>query len=288
MVNMKITKAVVPVAGYGTRFLPATKAMPKEMLPVVDKPVVQYVVEELVASGITDIIFVTGQNKRAIEDHFDYHPELEGWLEKTGKERALKQIRDIASLANFVYIRQKGLYGNGTPVLNAQHLIGREPFVMVFGDDIFVGAKPRVKQLLEVFEKYSDPVLTAIEIDDESTKKYAVIEGKEVESGVYQVEKIVEKPGPHVTKSRLGGIGGYILTPDIFEVLKKTPIRDGELWIVDAIANLGKKRPLYAKKVDATYYDTGSRIGWYEANLTLGLQNPEIKDTLKKLLKKVV
>src|SRR3990167_9233236 len=179
---MKITKAVIPVAGFGTRFLPVTKALPKEMLPVVDKPVVQYIVEELVASGITDIIFVTGQNKRAIEDHFDFHPELEDWLEKSGKTDALKEIREVAQLANFIYIRQKGPYGNGTPVLNAQHLIGDEPFVVVWGDDIFAhGKKPRVAELLETFEKYQGTILTAVEIDDDGTKKYGVIEGAEVE-----------------------------------------------------------------------------------------------------------
>lgn len=284
---MKITKAVVPVAGFGTRFLPVTKALPKEMLPVVDKPVVQYVVEELVASGITEIIFVTGQNKRAIEDHFDYHPELEAWLEKGGKEKALSQIREIAGLANFIYIRQKGPYGNGTPVLNAQHLIGDEPFVVVWGDDIFQSTgKPRVAQLLETFAKYTDPIVTAVEIDDEGTKKYAVVEGVEIEPTIYQVKKMMEKPGPSATESRLGVVGGYVLTPDIFEVLKNTPIRDGELWLPDAIANLGVERPLYAKKVEATYFDIGLKIGWYEANLSFGLQNLEIKKELEAVLKK--
>lgn len=286
---MKVTKAVVPVAGFGTRFLPVTKALPKEMLPVVDKPVVQYVVEELAASGITDIIFVTGQNKRAIEDHFDYHPELEDLLQKNGKQRELEQIREIAQMANFVYIRQKGPYGNGTPVLNAQHLIGLEPFVVVFGDDIFYNPrqKPRVRQLVETFEKYGDPILTAVEIDDEGTKKYAVIEGREIEPTVYKVDKMAEKPGPKFTKSRIGIISGYVLTPDIFEVLKNTPIREGELWLPDAIALLGRKRALYAKRVDAKYFDIGSKIGWYEANLTLGLRHTEIKTELRKLLKKV-
>ena len=285
---MKVRKAIIPVAGFGTRFLPATKALPKEMLPVVDKPVVQFIVEELVESGITDIIFVTGQNKRAIEDHFDYHPELEEWLKKTGKDSKLEQIREIANLANFIYIRQKGPYGNGTPVLNASHLIGDEPFVVVWGDDIFKSeGKPRVAQLLETFYKYNDPVLTAIEVDDSGTEKYAIIEGKEVEEGVYRVEKMIEKPGPKLLKSRLASVAGYVLTPDIFKVLEDTPIRDGELWLPDAIATLSEKRPLYARKVDAKFFDIGSKMGWYEANLAFGLVDEEIKSDLKKLISKI-
>lgn len=282
---MSITKAVVPVAGFGTRFLPVTKTLPKEMLPVVDKPVVQYIVEDLVASGITDIIFVTGQNKRAIEDHFDYHPELETWLEKNKKTKELRQIRDIASLANFVYIRQKGPYGNGTPVLNARHILGNEPFVVVWGDDIFRSRKkPVARQLIDAYDKLHAPILAALPIDDEGTKKHAVIEGREIEPSIYQIKHMIEKPGPKATKSRLGSMGGYVLTPDIFEVLQSTPIRAGELWLPDAIARLGKKRPLYAKRVDATYFDIGSKLGWYHANLVLGLEHPELGAELRQLL----
>lgn len=276
----------MPVAGFGTRFLPITKALPKEMLPVVDKPVVQYIVEELVASGIPDIIFVTGQNKRAVEDHFDFHPELEAWLEKTGKDKALAEVRKIASLANFVYIRQKGPYGNGTPVLNARHLIGNEPFVVVWADEFFINReKPRVRQLVEIFEKYSGTVLTAVKTDDEGTKRYAIIEGTKIEEDVLQITKMVEKPGPKATKSRLASVGGYVLTSEIFDELEKTPVRNQELWLADAIASLGKKQPLYAKKVEAEYYDVGSRLGWYEANLKLGLKSPELGGELKKLIK---
>lgn len=286
---MKITKAVVPVAGFGTRFLPITKALPKEMLPVVDKPVVQYIVESLVSSGITEIIFVTGQNKRAIEDHFDYHPELEVWLAKTGKTRELEQIRKIAELASFVYIRQKGPYGNGTPILNARHLVGDEPFVVMWGDDIFRSdGKPVVQQLLDTFEKYQGPVLAATHAGDEGTRKYAVIEGQEVEPGIFRVEKMVEKPGPDATESRIVSVGGYVLTPDVFDILAQTPVRKGELWLPDAIATLGRKRELYAKKIDGTYFDIGSKMGWYEANLRIGLTNPEIKEDLGALLRNLL
>lgn len=282
---MQITKAIIPVAGFGTRFLPVTKALPKEMLPIVDKPVVQYIVEDLVKSGITDIIFVTGQNKRAIEDHFDYHPELESWLKAAGKTEQLEQIREVAALANFVYIRQKGPYGNGTPVLNAAHLVGSEPFVVIWGDDLYRGGeKPHVQALIETYRKYESPVLTAIDIDDEETKQFAVIDGEEVESGIYRVDKIVEKPGPRA-KSRIGVLGAYILTPDIFEELENTAVRKGELWLVDAISKLSRKREIYAKKTESQFFDTGSKIGWFEANISIGLEHPEIKNELKKLLR---
>ncbi|MDP2933072.1 MAG: UTP--glucose-1-phosphate uridylyltransferase, partial [bacterium] len=222
---MKIKKLIIPVAGYGTRFLPVTKALPKEMLPILDKPLVQYIVEEAVASGIEDIILVTGQNKRAVEDHFDYHPELEEWLKKTKKPAQLHEIRKIAQLANFIYIRQKGPYGNGTPVLNARHLIGDEPFAVAWGDDLFACKVPRLRQMIEVYEKYQDPVLSAVRVTAEDTRRYGIIEGLEVEKGVFQIKRLKEKPGPQATDSRLASIGSYILTPDIFDELEKTPLR---------------------------------------------------------------
>lgn len=285
---MKIRKCVIPVAGYGTRFLPATKALPKEMLPLLDKPVVQYVVEEAVASGIEDVILVTGQNKRAVEDHFDYQSELEEWLGKTKKHAQLSEIRKIAQLANFIYIRQKGPYGNGTPILNAQHLIGDEPFAVAWGDDIVISKTPRLKQLTAVYEKYGDPVLCAIKVNEEGTKKYGIVEGREVEPGVFQVYKLREKPGPAQTRSRLAAVGGYILTPDIFEELKRTPLRDHELWLPDAIDRLLRKRPIYAKLVTGQYFDCGSKLGWLYANISLGLATPSLRQPLKKFLKSAI
>lgn len=287
LMSTRVKKCIIPVAGYGTRFLPVTKALPKEMLPILDKPVVQYIVEEAVASGIEDIILVTGQNKRAVEDHFDFHPELEEWLKKTKKHDQLKQIRKIAQLANFIYIRQKGPYGNGTPVLNARHLIGNEPFAVAFGDDLFLSHKPRLKQLIEVYDKYHDPVLCAVRVDSSGTKKYGMIEGVEVERGVYQVKKLKEKPGPKKTKSRLASIGGYILTPEIFDELEKTPLRNYELWLPDAIDRLLKKRTVYAKVVDAEYADIGSKLGWIRANVTLALRDRNLRKPIKQFLKKV-
>lgn len=291
MTKQKIRKAVIPVAGYGTRFLPATKAMPKEMLPVVDKPVIQYIVEEAVASGIEDIILVTGASKRAVEDHFDYNLELQNWLQKQGKKEAKREIEEIANLANFIYIRQKGPYGNGTPVLNAREIIGNEPFAVIWGDDMFVGkGKPRLKQLIEVYEKYTDPVLTALNVSKEDTKKYGILDAININKNIYEVKNIVEKPGPGKAPSTLASLGGYILTPDIFEELEKTKLgKGGELWLVDAIFALSKKRPIYACEVIGNYYDVGSKFGWLKANIDLSLQrkdlNAEIKEYLKKIIK---
>ena len=195
--NQTVRKVIIPVAGLGTRFLPETKAMPKEMLPIIDKPIIQYVVEEAVASGITDVILVTSHAKRSVEDHFDDNKELEAWLQKQGKKDLLESIRGIGKLANFVYVRQKGPYGNATPVLNAAHLIGNEPFAVVFGDDVFDCAVPRLKQIIDVYEKYRDPVIGVVDVDAEATKRYGIIDpGAKVEPHVYQLKGVVEKPGP--------------------------------------------------------------------------------------------
>ena len=284
-----IKKLIIPIAGLGTRFLPATKAQPKEMIPVIDKPVVQYVVEDAVKSGIETIILVTGSGKRAVEDHFGENFELEEHLKRAGKEDKLDEIKKISEMADFVYVRQKGPYGNGTPVLCAKHLIGDEPFAVMWGDEFFHTAKkPQLKQLIEVYQKYTDPVLTAYEVDDEGTNKYGIIDGTEVEKDVFQVKKIIEKPGPEKTPSHLATLGGFVLTPDIFEELENTKLgKGGELWLVDAIFNLSKKRPIYAKKIDGVYYDTGSKFGWIRANIDLGLKHPEIKGELEKYIKNV-
>ncbi len=283
----KITKVVIPVAGFGTRFLPATKAMPKEMLTVVDKPVIQYVVEEAVASGITDVILVTGASKRAVEDHFDYNYELQSWLKKQGKHAFRKEIKKIADMANFIYIRQKGPYGNGTPVLCAEEVIGDEPFAVLWGDEFFYGRRPRLAQLIKVYEKYSDPVLTAYRVNKKDASQYGMLDAVNVEKNVYQVKRVVEKPGPQKTPSLLAALGGYILTPDIFKILKKTKLGKGnELWLSDAIHQLSKKRPLYACEVqDVTYYDTGSKVGYLRANVDFGLRSSATKAEFKKYLK---
>jgi UTP--glucose-1-phosphate uridylyltransferase len=285
MSNVK--KLIIPVAGYGTRFLPATKAQPKEMLPIVDKPIVQYVVEDAVKSGVETIIFVTGSGKRAVEDHFAYNLELQSFLKTAGKEEQLEEMKRIADMANFIYIRQKGPYGNGTPVLCAKHLIGDEPFAVMWGDEFFyTEKKPQLRQLIDVFDKYSDPVLTAYEVSRKDTSKYGIIDGEEREKNVFQVNNLVEKPGPKEAPSTLASLGGYILTPDIFEALENTKLgKGGELWLVDAIHKLLKKRPIYAKQIDGIYYDTGSKLGYLKANVEMALKRKDIGKDFKKYLK---
>lgn len=283
----QITKAVIPVSGYGTRFLPVTKAQPKEMLPVVDKPIIQYVVEEAVASGITDIILVTGGSKRAVEDHFDYNYELQSWLKKQGKDKVREEVKNIADMANFVYIRQKGPYGNGTPVMCARQVVGDEPFVVLWGDEFIYSKPPRAKQCIEVYEKYGDPVISGIEVARQDVSKYGIAEVKHIEKNIHQIFSLVEKPDPDKAPSNLATHGCYVLTPDIFAELDKLgPGKDGEVWLVDAIKALMKKRPVYACQVEnATYYDTGSKLGWLKANIDLALKHPELKQDFRKILK---
>lgn len=216
-----IRKLVIPVAGLGTRFLPATKAQPKEMLPVVDKPIIQYVVEDAVRAGITDIIMVTGPSKRAVEDHFSPNYELLSWLKKQGKDDVAEEVKKIADLANFIFIRQKGPYGNGTPVLCAKDVVGDEPFAVMWGDEFFyTPKKSQLEQLIEVFEKYGDPVCTGYKVDSEGTKRYGIIDGIQVEKNVVQVKDVVEKPGPEAAPSRVATLGGCVVCPGIFEALE--------------------------------------------------------------------
>ena len=283
----RIKKLVIPVAGLGTRFLPATKAQPKEMLPVVDKPIIQYVVEDAVRAGIEDIILVTGPSKRAVEDHFSPNYELVNWLKKQGKDDVADEVKKIADLANFIFIRQKGPYGNGTPVLCAKDIVGNEPFAVMWGDEFFfTPKKPQLGQLMSVYEKYEQPVLTAYEVDDAGTSKYGIINGDKIEKNVVKVKGIVEKPGPEKAPSHLASLGGFILTPDIFEELEKTKLgKGGELWLVDAIFKLLKKRPIYACKVEGTYYDTGSKLGYLKANVDFALRDKKLSAEFRTYLK---
>ena len=287
---MPIKKLVIPVAGLGTRFLPATKAQPKEMLPIVDKPIIQYVVEDAVRAGITDIIFITGPSKRAVEDHFSPNYELINLLKKQNKIEMAEEVKKIADMANFIFIRQKGPYGNGTPVLCAKPIVGNEPFAVMWGDEFFyTPRKSQLQQLIEVYEKYGDPVITTRKVDAEGTRKYGIIDGLEVEKGVYQLKSIVEKPGPEKAPSHLACLGGFILTPDIFDALERTKLgKDGELWLADANAKVLKKRPIYAKLIDGEYYDTGSKLGYLRANVDFALRNAKINKEFRKYLKSVV
>jgi len=283
----KIRKAVIPAAGFGTRFLPQTKAMPKEMLPIVDKPVIQYVVEELVASGITDIIIVTGWHKRAIEDHFDYPNELIQTLKEQGKEKQIEEVRRTAELANFIYIRQKGPYGNGTPVLCAKPIIGDEPFVAIWGDEFIYAKPPRALQCIEVFEKYGDPVISAVRVPKTDVSRYGIVDATNVEKNIWQIKRLLEKPDVDEAPSNLAAHGCYVLTPDIFPLLEKLgPGKSGEVWLTDAIKELMKTRPVYACEVEnAKYFDTGNKLEYLKTVVEFALTHKELNGDFRAYLK---
>jgi UTP--glucose-1-phosphate uridylyltransferase len=283
----KIRKAVIPAAGFGTRFLPQTKAMPKEMLPIVDKPIIQYVVEELVASGITDIVIVTGWHKRSIEDHFDYPYELIKTLEQQGKEKLIEEVRRTAELANFIYIRQKGPYGNGTPVLCAKSVIGDEPFVAIWGDEFIYADPPRAKQCIDVFEKYGDPVISAIRVPKDDVSRYGIVEVTNVEEGIGQIKRLVEKPSVEEAPSNLAAHGCYVLTPDIFPALANLkPGKSGEMWLTDAIKEVMKTRPVYACEIkNGKYYDTGNKLEYLKTVVEFALKHKDLNGDFRKYLK---
>lgn len=291
--SKRVTKAVIPAAGFGTRFLPQTKAMPKEMLPVVDKPVIQYVVEECVNSGITDIILVTGYHKRSIEDHFDKPSrELVELLEQGGesKRKYLDAINDIYTQANFIYIRQKGGYGNATPVKEAQNIIGDEPFAVLWGDEfIYSDKKPRLKQCLEVFEEYGDPVISGVRIEhEEDLCRYGVADLEPVKGNVSKIKRIVEKPKLGKAPSNMATHGCYILTPDIFEVLnKQNPGTGGEYYLPEAIDALRESgRTIYACEIEGgKYYDTGNKMEYMKTVVEFALRHPDINGEFRAYLK---
>jgi len=285
----KITKVIIPAAGFGTRFLPATKAQPKEMLPIVDKPVIQYVVEEAVASGVKDIIIVTSWQKRSLEDHFDYSLELQRQLEISGKTELLKEVKQIAEMANFIYVRQKGPYGNATPILSAGHIIGDEPFAVLWGDEFFYANPPRLKQMIDVYEKYGNPVISAVRVPEEDVDRYGIAEIKQIKDNIYQILSIQEKPEVGKAPSNLATHGGYILTPDIIKILKKLkPGKDGELWLVDAINILMKEKPIYACEIlNSKYYDTGNKLEYLKANIEFALTRDDLRKPLLKYIKSI-
>jgi len=285
----KIRKAVIPAAGCGTRFVPFTKAMPKEMLPLIDKPVIQYIVEELVASGISQITLVTGWSKRAIEDHFDYNFELEYRLKKAGKTESYKKIREVADLATFTYVRQKEPLGNGHAILCAKELINGEPFVVAWGDDLIIGkGKPYFSQLIDVYNKYGGSVLSVAPVDEKGMKRYGIIKAKQIKKGLYQVLQVVEKPGPKKAPSNLANLGGFVLTPKIFDILEKTkPGKGGEIWLQDAINTLCKIEPVYAYEYSGERYDTGEQLGYLQSMVKMALKRDDLKDEFKKFLKSI-
>jgi UTP--glucose-1-phosphate uridylyltransferase len=285
----KIRKAVIPAAGFGTRFLPATKAMPKEMLPIVDKPIIQYVVEEAVASGIEDIVIVTGWHKRSIEDHFDYPFELEIRLQEAGKHEQAEEVRRIAEMANFIYVRQKGPYGNGTPVLNARRVIGDEPFAVLWGDEFIYSEPPRLKQMVEVWDKYGKPNISAVRVPEDAVSKYGIADVTPVEGNVFKINKIVEKPKVGQAPSNLAAHGAYVLPSRIFDILSETKLGQGnELWLADAISQLATEEDVYAVEIaNSRYYDTGNKLEYLKTVVEFGLKHDELKDDFGEYLKKL-
>jgi len=286
----KIRKVVIPAAGFGTRFLPQTIAMPKEMLPIVDKPVIQYVVEEAAASGIKHIVIVTGALKRAIEDHFDApNAELIKNLEQNGKEKLIEQIKQISEIASFIYIRQKGRYGNGTPVLSAEPVIDNETFAVMWGDEFIYSNPPRLSQMIKVYEKYGGAVISAVRIANKADlSRYGIAKVTHVEENIYKIEKIVEKPKPAEAPSDLATHGAYILPPDIFELLRRQEKGKGkEIYLSQAVDDLIREGyPVFACEIkNARYYDTGNKLEYMKTVVEMGLAHSDINGEFRNFLK---
>jgi UTP--glucose-1-phosphate uridylyltransferase len=288
---MRVRKAVLPAAGWGTRFLPATKAQPKEMLPLVDKPVIQYAVEEAVAAGIEQIIIVTSSQKRAIEDHFDIDFELEHLLEERGDVDMLRRIRHISDLAQVAYVRQKEQLGLGHAVLVAKELIGHEPFAVILSDDVVVGDRPCIGQLIQAYEQTKNSVVAVMEVPRAETRRYGVIGvDPDGETGgmerLHQVSRLVEKPEPDEAPSTLAIVGRYVLTPKIFDKLEQTQRGSGgEIQLTDAIEALMEDQRVYAYEFEGTRYDAGTTMGWLKASVELALQRPELAGDFREYLR---
>jgi UTP--glucose-1-phosphate uridylyltransferase len=284
----KIRKAVFPAAGLGTRFLPATKAQPKEMLPLVDKPIIQYVIEEAVASGLTSIILVTGKNKNAIEDHFDISYELERLLEQRGQKQLLAQVRAISNMISVSYVRQGEQLGLGHAVLQARYLVGDEPFAVMLGDDIIDAERPCMRQMMDVFERHGGPVVAVQKVPREEISAYGVIDGTpEGESGrVFRIRDMVEKPKAEEAPSDLAIIGRYILTPDIFEEIERTERgRGGEIQLTDGIRRLMERKPVYGYRFEGVRHDAGNKLGFLKATVEFALKREDLGGPFREYLK---
>jgi UTP--glucose-1-phosphate uridylyltransferase len=282
---MKIRKAVIPAAGFGTRFLPATKTVPKEMLPIVDKPVIQYIVEEAVRSGIEEVILVTSTSKKALEDFFDTNFELEANLEATGKTELLAKVRHATNMANVTYVRQKHPLGNGHAVLAAKHAVGNEPFAVLWGDDIMLGNPPVTKQLIDVAMRYDGPVVGVRQVGPDYIEKYGILAIEPIEGGVSRALSVVEKPKRADAPSNLAQIGGFVLTPDIFDVLENTTQgTGGEIYLADALNVLMQQRTVYAFEFEGVRYDAGNKLDFLKATIELSLQDPDIGSALRAYL----
>lgn len=294
MSQQKVRKAVIAAAGFGTRFLPQTKAMPKEMLPLIDKPIIQYIVEELVEAGIEDIIIVTGYHKRSIEDHFDHiSADLRANLKKGGKEQLLEETRKISELANFAYIRQKGPYGSTTPILNAAHLIGNEPFIYTYADDLIPSTPNRFKQMIDLYNEFERPIFPCIRVEDEDGyKRYGIVAGDKIRDNVMKMSGIAEKPGKESAPSDMASVGGYLLTPDIFEYANKAlndlPA-DQELFLTTYVIEpmLRDGLDLYACAIEnGRYYDTGNKLEYIKTVIDFALEHPELGTEVESFIRK--
>ncbi len=284
--TQKIRKAVFPAAGLGTRFLPATKAMPKEMLTLVDKPLIQYVVEEAVDSGVESIIIVTGRDKTAIEDHFDISYELEKNLQERGKTEVFKEVRSVSEIAKISYTRQKQPLGLGHAIYQGKDFVENEPFAVMLPDDIMDSDPPALRQMIDVFEKYNAPVIATMQVEGEAISRFGVIDAEEVEPGVYRIKDMVEKPKFEDAPSDLAIVGRYIFTPDIFGAIENTePGAGGEIQITDAMRALLKERPFYAVKLDGVRHDAGDKLGFLIATVEFALKRDDLGHDFREYLK---
>lgn len=284
--NKKIKKAVIPAAGLGTRFLPVTKAQPKEMLPIVDKPTIQYIIEEAVASGIEEILIITGRNKKCIEDHFDKSVELELELEKSGKQEMLKLVREISDMVDIYYIRQKEPKGLGHAISCARTFVGNEPFAVLLGDDlVYNEEKPCLKQLMDCYNEYNTSILGVQTVDVKDVSKYGIIKGIHIEGRVHKVRGLVEKPAVEEAPSNIAILGRYIITPQIFGILEETkPGRGGEIQLTDALSKLINEEAIYAYEFEGTRYDVGDKLGFLKATVEYALRREDLRDKFVEYL----
>ena len=286
---MTVKKAIIPAAGLGTRFLPATKSQPKEMLPIVDKPTLQYIIEEAIESGIEEILIITGRNKKSIEDHFDKSVELELELEQKGKDEMLEMVRNISNMVNIHYIRQKEPKGLGHAIHCAKSFIGNEPFAVLLGDDIVDCETPCLKQLISAYDEYKTSILGVQEVAKEDTCKYGILDVKHIEDRVYKVKDMVEKPSVEEAPSNVAILGRYIITPAIFNILEnQEPGKGGEIQLTDALKTLGKQEAIYAYNFEGRRYDVGDKLGFLEATIDFALKRDNLRDDLLAYMKNVI
>lgn len=285
---MKVRKAVIPVAGKGTRFLPASKAIPKEMLTIVDRPTIQYIVEEVVASGIEEIIFVTSQGKSAIENHFDYDFELDTLLREKHKDELCEEVCNISNLIDIVAVRQKKPLGLGHAIWTARNVVGNEPFLVLLGDDLVLSDVPCCQQMLDLYEEFAGPMVAIQKVPLAETQQYGIVEGQQLKDGVFRVRGMVEKPSPGTTDSNLAIIGRYLLMPEIFGLLEKTaPGHGGEIQLTDALRSLSQQQPMYAYEFKGQRFDAGDKLGYLKAIIAFALRHPDLAKEFKKHIREI-